>query len=42
MDKMFLFFILKHQHTNFVCVEYKKIFRNKIKKHTIIKYFLKH
>ena len=36
MDKKVFIFILKRQHTNFVCVGYKKIFGNKIKKHTII------
>ena len=36
MDKKLFIFILKRQHTKFVCVGYKKFFRNKIKKHTII------
>jgi hypothetical protein len=36
MNKKLFIFILKRQHTNFVCVGYKKNFGNKFKKHIII------
>jgi hypothetical protein len=36
MVKKSFIFILKLQHTKFVCVGYKNFFGNKIKKHTFI------
>jgi hypothetical protein len=39
MDKKLFIFILKRQHTKFVCVGYKNFFGNKFKKKFKIKNF---